>query len=380
MGVFQRWVLHLDLDAFFVEVERRLDPSLVGRPVIVGGPAEGRGVVASVSYEARAFGVHSAMPTAQARRLCPQAIFVAGHYEAYEEYSRRVYGKCLRYTPLAQMASIDEAYLELTGTERLHGSPIDAADRLRGEIAEEIGLPATCGLASNRLVAKVASDTAKPAGRLCVPHGAERGFLASLPLRALPGLGPKSCERLSRYGLKTLGEAAALGETTFVRLFGEEGRWLWRRCIGWDDSPVRPRSRPKSISRDQTFASDLCDLGRLSEALSYLAEKVAAALRDENAAARTLTLKIRYADFKTVTRAVTLTAPTRDDRAIFAVARASLLAAYNRRVRLRLLGVAATNLSIGGWQVDLFEADRAQALERLYAGVDRIRGRDGFRS
>ena len=186
MGVFQRWVLHLDLDAFFVEVERRLNPSLIGRPVIVGGSAEGRGVVSSASYEARAFGVHSAMPTAQARRLCPRAIFVAGHYEAYEEYSRRVYERCLRFTPLVQMASIDEAYLELTGTERLHGSPIDAADRLRGEIARDVGLPATCGLASNRLVAKVASDTAKPAGRLCI----RRCTSTIRPSPSVPTTGP----------------------------------------------------------------------------------------------------------------------------------------------------------------------------------------------
>ena len=380
MGAFQRWVLHVDLDAFFVEVERRLDPSLVGRPVIVGGNPQGRGVVASASYEARAFGVRSAMPAAQARRLCPQAVFVRGHFEAYEDYSRRVHEKCLSLTPQVEMASIDEAYLELTGTERLHGSPIGAADRLRAEIAGEIGLPATCGIGANRLMAKVASDLAKPAGRLCALPGAERVFLAPLPLRALPGIGPKRAERLGRYGLRTLGEVAALGESTLERLLGREGRWLWRRCMGWDDSPVRLRPRAKSVSREQTFATDLCDLGRLFEALSFLSEKVADGLRREEAAASGVTLKIRYADFKTVTRSTTLPTPTRDDRVIFAVARESLLAAYGRRVRLRLLGVCATGLSSEGWQLDLLEAQRTEALEKLYAGVDRIRRRYGFSS
>jgi DNA polymerase-4 len=380
MSLFQRWVLHIDLDAFFVEVERLRDPSLIGKPVIVGGTPEGRGVVSSASYEARAFGVHSAMPAAQAKRLCPQAVFVpvgSGDYGAYSRRAREIF---LRYTPLVEMASLDEAYLELTGTERLHGAAIDTADRLRAEIARETGLPSTCGLGSNRLVAKVASNLAKPAGRLCVPHGSEKAFLAPLALRALPGIGPKSAEWLSRYGLKTLSEVVALGEATLEGLFGPPGRSLWRRCQGCDESPVRRRAQAKSISRERTFGDDISDLGRLSEALSLLSEKVARQLRKENAAARVITLKFRYADFKTETRATTLPTPTRDDRTIFAVARSALLQACKRRVRLRLIGVSASGLSMNGWQLDLFEAERAEALERLYAGVDRIRDRYGFSS
>jgi len=379
--MFQRWILHIDLDAFFVEVERLLNPELRGKPVIVGGTPDGRGVVASASYEARARGVHSAMPSSRAKRLCPEAIFVSGNHAQYSKYSHLVRERMLEFTPAVEMASIDEAYLDLTGCERLHGSPITAADRLRARIKETVGLPCSCGLAANRMVAKIASDLAKPAGRLVVLPGMEQRFLAPLPLRSIPGIGPKTGEKLEAYGLKKIGDLAALGEETLERLLSDEGRHLYRRCIGWDETPVRAEHAPqKSISREQTFGEDIGDLEKLFEVLSYLSEKVADDLRKEGTTGRTITLKIRYADFKTETRARSLPTPTHDDRVIFSTARDILLASYKRRVRLRLLGINVSNLSGDQWQMDLLEKDRTEALDRLYSGLDKIRERYGFGS
>lgn len=381
MVMFQRWILHVDLDAFFVEVERLLDPSLRGKPVIVGGSPDGRGVVASASYEARAKGVHSAMPAMRARRLCPEAIFVTGKHGDYANYSRRVHEVLLEFTPAVEMASIDEAYLDLTGSERLLGSPIDTADRLRARVKQVVGLPISCGLGANKLVAKIASDYAKPAGRLVVLPGSERAFLAPLPLRALPGIGPKTGEKLTGYGLKSIGDVAALGEATLSKIFGSDGATLWHRAIGEDDSPVRSDRGPqKSVSREQTFEEDVGDFERLYGTLSYLSEKVADDLRKENSAAKTITLKIRYADFKSETHARTLPTPTRDDRVIFGTAREILLAHYRRRVRLRLLGIAVSGLTGEHWQLDLLETEKSEAQERLNASLDKIRERYGFTS
>jgi len=374
----RRWIAHVDMDAFFVEVERRLDPSLVGRPVIIGPDPDGRGVVAACSYETRRLGVHSAMPIGRAKRLCPDAIFLRGHGEAYGEYSRRVRRLFAACSPLVEMASLDEAYLDLTGTERLLGPPAAAVDRLLVRIREEVGLPASAGLAANKLVAKVASDLAKPAGFLLVPPASERALLARLAMRRLPGIGPKLEAHLSRYGIATLGEIVALGEPTLRTLFGPGGSSLFWRCQGRDESPVVPSHATLSVGHEHTFEEDTAHRPTLERTLSYLAERVARRLRRHHWRARCVTLKLRYSDFQTLTRRTTLAAPTCDDRTIFEAARRSLERAATRRVRIRLLGIQASGLTDAQWQLDLFEHERQSADEALARAIDRIKGRYGF--
>jgi len=395
--MFRRWIAHIDMDAFFVEIERRLNPSLVGRPVIIGGDPDGRGVVAACSYETRRFGVHSAMPLRQAKRLCPQALFIQGRFEAYGDYSRRIRRLFESYTPLVEMASIDEAYLDLTGTERLHGPPAVAVDRLlrqlRGEMdisrisrtgtcasakMNEIDLPASAGLGSNKLVAKVASDLAKPLGFLVVPHGGEQAFFAPLPMRQLPGIGPKLEAHLSRYGISTLGEIVQLGEPTLRAVFGAGGSDLYWRCQGEDDSPVVLSYAAQSVGHEHTFDQDTGHRPTLERTLSYLAERVAGRLRRHRWRARHVTLKMRYSDFQTLTRQTTFAEPTDDDRAIYEAVRRSLDRAYTRRTWLRLLGISASGLCNAQWQMDLFAHEQQLAHKALAAAIDRIKKRYGF--
>lgn len=373
-----RWIAHIDMDAFFVEVERRLDPSLVGRPVIIGADPEGRGVVAACSYETRRFGVHSAMPIGRAKRLCPQALFLQGHFAAYGDYSHRIRILFDSYTPLVEMASIDEAYLDLTGTERVHGPAPAAVDRILRRLRNEIGLPASAGLASNKLVAKVASDLGKPSGLLIVPHGGERGLFAPLPMRRLPGIGPKLEAHLSRYGIATLGEIVALGEPVLRAVFGAGGSDLFWRCQGVEDSPVVPSRIALSIGHETTFDKDTGHRATIERTLSYLAEKVARRLRRHHRRARCITLKLRYSDFQTLTRRTTLAEPTDDDRVIYDAARRSLERAWTRRAWLRLLGISASGLTDAQWQMDLLESESQIAGEALSRAIDRIKNRYGF--
>lgn len=376
--MLRRWIAHIDMDAFFVEVERRVDPSLIGKPVIIGGDPDGRGVVAACSYETRRFGVHSAMPLARARRLCPQALFVRGHHELYGEYSGRIRELFDSYSPVVEMASLDEAYIDLTGTERLHGPPFVTVDRMLGRIRGEIGLPASAGLSANKLVSKVASDLAKPRGFLLVPHGGERALLRRLPMRRLPGIGPKLEAHFDRYGVSTIGDIVELGEPTLRAVFGRTGSELYWRCRGEDDSPVVPSRAARSIGHEHTFEHDTAHRPTLERRLSYLAEKVARRLRRQKLCARFVTLKMRYSDFQTLTRRTTFAEPTNDDRTIFEAARCSLDGAFTRRVRLRLLGISASGLTDMQWQMDLFDHERQLAREALAEAVDRIKNRHGF--
>jgi len=377
---FIRSILHVDMDSFFVSVERLLDPSLVGKPVVVGGDPTGRGVVASASYEARKFGVHSAMPMARALRLCPQAVVVRGTHGRYGEISHQVREIFERFSPLVEMASLDEGYIDLTGTERLFGPPWKAAQTLRVTVLNETKLPCSLGLGTNKLIAKVASALCKPAGYLRVFPGEEASFLAPLPLRELPGIGPKTGERLATFGLEHVRDLQALGVDTLEGIFGEAGRELWERAMGRHDAAVEPEREAKSMGREHTFADDIDDPGVLLSMISHLAELVAASLREDQCQARTITLKFRYADFKTHTASKTLLDPTDDEGTIFRVARDLLRKNWTRRVSLRLVGVTASNLVAAGWQLDLFERDRIEKQTRLHDAVDAIRDRHGFRS
>lgn len=373
-----RIVAHLDLDSFFVAVERVLDPSLKGKPVVVGGDPSGRGVVASASYEARRYGIHSAMPAGEAKRRCPQLIFVRGNFEAYKRASEAV-GKILeRCTPLVEWASIDEAYLELTGTERLFGAAVETADKLRRAIERRLRLSASIGIGTNKLIAKIASNRCKPRGLMQVFPGKEEAFLAPLPVGELPGIGPRMQERLRFLGVRTLGELRRLDPQALGAVFGSLGPWLVARAAGRDCSPVARDTDPKSVSRETTFPDDTNDRALLEEILFRLCGEVGSRLRGKSLRGRTVTLKIRYADFHTITRSVTARRPLDLDHEIYAAALKLMEAALNRRVRVRLLGVGLTNLEVHARQLDLFASSEQRQREALTLQVDAIRRRYGY--
>ena len=279
-GPQSRWILHVDMDAFFVSVEELEDPSLKGKAVVVGADPDGRGVVAAASYEARKFGVHSAMPIRQAKQLCPQAIFLRGHHEKYGHYSHRLYKIFGEFTPVVEMMSIDEAYLDLTGCERLHGSAFRAADKLIRTVKERTGLNCSIGLSTSHLVSKIASDQAKPHGLLYVLPGCEAAFLAPLPIRRMPGIGKVTEPELRSFGITTIGDLRQMGEEKLVAKFGKFGEWLYTKSCGRDIEAYGYSEEPKSISHETTFDRDIDDLEELERTLSYLAQLVARRLRD----------------------------------------------------------------------------------------------------
>lgn len=367
------------MDCFYVSVERLHNPSLIGKACAVGGTPDGRGVVAAASYEARAFGVRSAMPMGQALRLCPHLIVIDSGYGKYAEYSAQVRETLESFTPLVEMASQDEAYLDLGGTELLWGPPLVAAERIRGAVAARTKLPCTISVASSKLVAKVASDLAKPRGLLLVPHGSEEAFLAPLPIGRLPGVGPRTQERLHAMSLKTIGDIAAAGEERLTAAFGEHGRDLHRAARGIGSRTVTAERLPKSISAEETFSRDATDVLFLEGMLSNLAEKVAARLREQPAYAHTVSLKYRYQGFETHTAAQTLAIPTDDEVEISRVARGLFHANWDRRP-IRLLGVAAGGLLFGDRQLDLLAEEGLERQARLHRAIDAIRDKHGYGS
>ena len=376
-----RSILHVDLDAFFVAVERLHDPSLVGKPVVVGADprgGRGRGVVAAASYEARVYGIHSAMSISEAYRLCPDAVWLPGRPSLYAKAGRAVRRLFRRVTPAVEPVSIDEAYLDLSGTERLHGPPAVTADRLRRRILDETGLSASLGLATSKVVAKIASELAKPAGFLHVWPGHEAALLSPLPIDRMPGIGPAMRARLHEFNVRTLGDLAGIDAPFLQAAFGEWGPLLHDRARGEDGVEVHEQERPKSVSRETTFDEDTTDLERCEAVLFHLAERAARDLRSHGLTARTVVLKLRYRDFTTITRRTTLATPTDSDRVIAAQARDLFRGAYARRVAVRLLGVGLVNLVDAAPQLDLFAEPRALAWERLVGALDRLRDRWGF--
>ncbi len=376
-------ILHVDLDAFFVEVCRRDHPELRDLDLlIVGGRRDSRGVVQSASYGARRFGVHAGMPIAQAVRLCPDATFFQGEFPAYRRASREVRAVLEEFSPTVVMASLDEAYLDFSGTDRLHPvSLLPIAERIRAAVKREIGLDSSVGIGPNRMIAKLASDYAKPRGVMEVRAGWEEGFLAGLPLRALPGIGPKTAERLAELGLQEVAQVQRLPLAELERLLGDGAKALKRRAHGHGGTVLRGGRPAKSVSRETTFSRDLHDPARLDAVLSRLAGHVAAQLRDEGIAARTVTLKLRHGDFRTVTRRITLPQPTDLDAELLAPARTLLRGAFadaqRRGQGVRLLGIAASNLTSSPPR-DLFEPPERARLRELTDAVDRVRGRFGL--
>jgi DNA polymerase-4 len=373
-------ILHVDMDAFFVSVELLERPELTGKAVVVGGRPDQRGVVTAASYEARKFGVHSAMPLRTAAKLCPHAVFLDGHHLKYGDWSDRIAAILAKFSPTVEMVSIDEAYLDLVGTERLHGPPFAAADKLLRMITATTGLPCSGGLAATRLVAKVASEQAKPRGLVWVVPGSEARFLAPLPVRKIPGIGEVTERALRALGLETVGQLADLPREKLEKIFGQWGTALYRKARGGDCYEFVLDAEPKSISHNHTFGEDTNDTEALAAMLSHLSQKACKRLRESGLAARTLTLTIRYAGFDTYTRSKTLPKPTLLDGDIFAVFQKLFREHRDGKRKIRLLGVSLGGFSHGLQQLDLWEAGRRAKLEKMTRAADHLRDRFGFDS
>ena len=376
---------HVDMDAFFVSVEELFDPSLIGKPVVVGGKSNQRGVVSAASYAARKFGLHSAMPLRTAYRLCPHAIFVEGHPERYRDYSRKVLKVLHSCSPQVEMASVDEAYMDLTGTEKLHGPAMSAAHQLHESIKRETSLNCSIGVAGSRLVAKVASDQAKPNGVLRVLPGQEARFLAPLEVRKIPGVGKVTEKSLHARGIRTVGDLAALDESFLREHFGEWGLALAGKSRGadagaWFAGEVGENSDPKSISHEVTYHQDTDDAETLESTLARLSEMVGRRLREHSLYARTVQLKLRYSDFSTITRAHSLDHATQLDTEIFRTARDLFRVNRNARAKIRLLGVQASGLESGEGQLNLLEEDSTARWRKALSAVDQIRDKFGEES
>jgi DNA polymerase-4 len=371
-------ILHVDMDAFFVSVELLERPELRGKPVVVGGRPDQRGVVTAASYEARKYGIQSAMPLRTAGRLCPHAIFLDGHHAKYTQWSDRVATILTNFSPVVEMVSIDEAYLDLAGTERLHGPPLGAADHLLRSITRTTGLPCSGGLASTRLVAKVASDQGKPRGLVWVPAGSEERFLAPLPVRKIPGIGKVTERALRALGIETVQQIAAQPQERLEKIFGQWGAALYRKARGGDSYEFVVDAEPKSISQNHTFNEDTDDAAALTAVLSHLSQKACKRLREAGLAASTLTLTIRYAGFDTYTRSKSLGESTALDAGINAVFQELFQKHRDQRRKVRLLGVSLSNFSHGGEQLDLLQAERREKLQKLTQATDRLRDRFGF--
>jgi DNA polymerase-4 len=357
------WYLHIDMDAFYASVEQVLDPFLRGKPVIVGG-RNGRGVVTSASYEARKFGVHSAMPGFQAKKLCPQGIFLPNRRRVYSEFSDKVFAILDQYSPEVHAISIDEGIVDLTGTEKLFGPPLRTADRIIKRLKAELGLPASGGLSTSRVIGKIAATLAKPNGLIFVPMGAEESFLSPLDVNVIPGVGPKTHKTLLQRGIKTIGDMLAHQQ-------------LASRYLDLTESADRERHHDHSVGNETTLEEPLKDKEAMREVLWKLIEEVGGRLRREKLYARCLTLKIRYTNFATITRSRTLAAPTCFDREIFEVVSALLAENVSSGRAVRLLGVSASALQTSGWQEPLFGSQKRKSLEKLYRGMDQLRQKYG---
>jgi DNA polymerase-4 len=379
-----RTILHLDMDAFFVSVEELFDPSLRGKAVVVGGQKHERGVVSAASYAARKYGVHSAMPLRTAGMLCPHAIFLDGHPERYREYSHRVFEVLNRFSPKVEMASVDEAYLDLTGAERLHGPPLKAAHELHRLVKRETRLNCSIGLSGSRMVSKVASDQAKPNGVLWILPGMEAAFLAPLDIRKIPGVGKVSERNLKALGIRKVGDLAQLDEAFLEQRFGKWGLALAGKARGldaggWFDGDIGESEDAKSISHEHTFEEDTADVAALDSMLARLSEMVGRRLREHGFYARTVQIKLRYSDFSTFTRARTLDHATQLDTEILEAARRLFRRNWTRQP-IRLIGVHTSGLEQTEGQLNLLENERSERWKKALGAVDRIRDKFGDKS
>jgi DNA polymerase-4 len=381
MTPLQRTIFHVDMDAFFVSVEELFDPSLKGKPVVVGGQAHERGVVSAASYAARKFGVHSAMPLRAAAKLCPQAIFVDGHPDRYRDYSGRVYEVLNRFSPKLEMVSIDEAYVDMTGTERLYGPPLRAAHSLHEAMKAATNLNCSVGIGTSRLVAKVCSDQAKPNGVLCILPGGEAAFLAPLDVRKIPGVGEVMEKRLADQGIRKVGDLAAYDDRWLKDNFGAMGLALAGKARGldagaWFDNEIGIDEGPRSISHEHTFNDDTAEAHVLEAMLARLSQMVCRRLREQDLYARTLQLKLRYSDFTTITRARTLEQSTAVDSEVFAAIRDLFRANWNNGA-VRLLGVQAAHWDEESDQLSLEGRTPHDKWNQALSAADRLREKFG---
>jgi DNA polymerase IV len=367
-----RNIAHFDLDAFFVSVERLKNTKLIGKPILIGGAGD-RGVVAACSYEARRFGIHSAMSMSLARRLCPEAIVIRGDMESYSHYSRLVTAVMQDTVPLFEKASIDEFYIDMSGMDKFFGCSLFAHE-LKKKVLRESGLIVSYGLSSNKLVSKVATDEIKPDGQLVIDFGSERDFLAPLAIGKLPGIGKETAYKLLRRGVGTIRTLSEIPVEMLAAMLGETGIDLWRKANGLDESPVIPYREQKSISTERTFETDTINLGFLHAELVRMTESVGFELRKQDRLTACITIKLRYANFDTVARQMTIDF-TNADHLLLPAAQSLFEKLYDRRLLIRLLGVRLTRLVPGNYQIKLYE-DTQEAI-RLYRSIDSIKRQFG---
>ena len=363
----KRHIVHIDLDSFFVSVERLSNPDLIGKPVLIGGSAD-RGVVASCSYEARKFGIHSAMPMKQAMKLCPHAIVIRGSHGKYSEASRQVTAIIHDSVPLYQKTSIDEFYIDLTGMDKFH-DPYQIASDLRQRVIRETGLPISFGMASGKTVAKMATNQAKPNGQLRIEHGKEKEFMAPLSIRKIPMLGEKTCQKLYQFGIEKIGDLQKCDLRFLETVFGKAGRYIYDKANGIDESEIVPHSDRKSISTENTFQSDVSDPKVIETTLVSMTEELSAKLRKENKVASCVAIKIRYANFETHTQQEKI-ALTAAEHILIPGVKNLLKKAWNQHRPIRLIGVKLSNLCTGSYQINLFEDNEERI--KLYQAMDKI--------
>lgn len=369
----ERTIVHMDLDSFFVSVERLMDSSLLGKPVIIGGTSD-RGVVASCSYEARKFGVHSAMPSRMARQLCPHAIFIRGDMDQYSKYSKNVTDIIELEAPLFEKASIDEHYLEITGMDKYVKNSMLWAHELREKIIKETGLPISFGLSENKTVSKIATGESKPNGEKQILHGLEKSFLAPLSIRKIPGIGEKTNATLQKMGISKIETIQSMPMIAMQRVLNENGASIWRKANGIDKSPIEPYAEQKSMSKETTFDKDTTDATLLQNMLVTMTDTLAYDLRKLKKVTGCVTLKLKYSDFQTHTFQASISY-TASDHVLLQKVTELFMKNYNRRVLIRLIGVKFSNLVSGFNQINLFE-DTEEKIN-LYSALDKIRKRFG---
>ena len=371
-------IIHVDMDAFYASVERRDDPTLAGKPIIVGGSAEGRGVVAAASYEARRFGVHSAMSTARARRLCPHGVFLPVRMTRYAQIARQIREIFFRFTPLVEPLSLDEAFLDVAGSRAALGPAEPLGRQIKQVIGDETGLVASVGIAPVKFLAKIASDFDKPDGFVVVQKDEVASFLANLPIERLWGVGPVSKKSLYRMGIRTVGQLAEVPNESLIERFGSAGAHLAQLARGVDDRSVVPDHRAKQISHETTFAVDVDSLDVLRARLLDLTEQVARRVRRAHLTGRTIQLKVRFADFHTITRSTTLPVPTDVTDEIWSAAVAILEARVPLDQPVRLIGIGVGTLTNAGTgQLGLFDRPQRERQRRIDEVTDRIKDRFG---
>ena len=371
-----RWILHVDMDAFYASVEQRDHPEYRGKPVIVGGIGR-RGVVATASYEARKFGVHSALPMETARRRCPQGIFIAGDHEKYAAVSAQIMAILHDFSPLVEPLSLDEAFLDLSGMELLFDSPVSIAKEIKRRVFDELQLTISAGLAPNKFLAKMASDLQKPNGLVIVEHGSEQDFLQGLPIEKLWGVGEVTAKSLRAGGIFTIGQLAQLPESALKPFFGQASNVVYHLVRGEDDRPVIPQHEAKSIGAEETFPLNLTDTDDMRTMLTALADRVGSRLRQEKLAAWTITLKLRYGNFQTVTRQRKLANPTQADEIIYRTAWELLVQQPNLSAGIRLLGVSASHFEPADRSAVALFDDREEKGRHISSVMDRMREKFG---